>query len=277
MSKKFNENLDLGSVAKIINVPAPSSAGDAANKAYVDAAVVGVTYVEAPVRVAVTTNVNTASPGASLDGLALAAGNRVLLAAQTTPSQNGTWLWNGAAVAMTRTADAFQNGTVVISGSDGSSTNRDSQWMQTTDGPITVGTTAMTWVQLPNVQISAGTGLTQTGAVISLTAPVTIALGGTGATTAAAALAGLGAARGTEFDIGDGAASSFTLNTAKSMMKYPSVQVVNNSTGQIEDALVTITPGAPTGGVYTPSVVVTSEAWVAVPPTAVAYHVTIVG
>lgn len=277
MSKKFNENLDLGSVAKIINVPAPSSAGDAANKAYVDAAVVGVTYVEAPVRVAVTTNVNTASPGASLDGLALAAGNRVLLAAQTTPSQNGTWLWNGAAVAMTRTADAFQNGTVVISGSDGSSTNRDSQWMQTTDGPITVGTTAMTWVQLPNVQISAGTGLTQTGAVISLTAPVTIALGGTGATTAAAALAGLGAARGTEFDIGDGAASSFTLNTAKSMMKYPSVQVVNNSTGQIEDALVTITPGAPTGGVYTPSVVVTSEAWVAVPPTAAAYHVTIVG
>lgn len=277
MSKKFNENLDLGSVAKIINVPAPSSAGDAANKAYVDAAVVGVTYVEAPARVAVTTNVNTASPGASLDGLALAAGNRVLLAAQTTPSQNGTWLWNGAAVAMTRTADAFQNGTVVISGSDGSSTNRDSQWMQTTDGPITVGTTSMTWVQLPNVQISAGTGLTQTGAVISLTAPVTIALGGTGATTAAAALAGLGAARGTEFDIGDGAASSFTLNTAKSMMKYPSVQVVNNSTGQIEDALVTITPGAPTGGVYTPSVVVTSEAWVAVPPTAAAYHVTIVG
>lgn len=52
--------------------------------------------------VGMTTNVNTASPGATLDGVAMNAGDIVLLLAQTTVAQNGPWVWNGAAVAMTR-------------------------------------------------------------------------------------------------------------------------------------------------------------------------------
>lgn len=275
MSKKVNETLDFGSgSAKIVNLPAPTSAGDAVNKAYVDSLPSALTFIEKPARVASTGNVNIASPGSSIDSVALAAGDRVLLWQQTTPSQNGTYIWNGAATPMTRSTDTFVTGSVVFSTADGA-TNGTIGFILTTDDPV-VGTTALTFIAAFRV-ITPGTGLTQTGNVVSLTVPVAVALGGTNATTTAGALAALGAARATDFDIGDGAASSFTLSTAKSVAKYPVVQVVNNSTGQVEDAGVTITPGAATGGVYTPSIVVTSEAWAASPPGVNAYHVTVVG
>ena len=65
---------------------------------------------KAPVRAASTTSVTTTAPGATIDGVALAANDRVLLKDQATPAQNGLWVWNGAAVAMTRTVDADATG-----------------------------------------------------------------------------------------------------------------------------------------------------------------------
>ncbi len=55
--------------------------------------------------VCTATNVTISAPGATLDGFAMSAGQRVLLVSQTTSSQNGLWIWNGAASAMTRPAD----------------------------------------------------------------------------------------------------------------------------------------------------------------------------
>lgn len=75
----------------------PSASTDAVNKQYVDA--LPRTYI---INVAVSTNTSVASPGASLDLQAMTVGDRVLLAGQTTASQNGLYVWNGAAVAMTR-------------------------------------------------------------------------------------------------------------------------------------------------------------------------------
>lgn len=74
-----------------------------------------------PVRVAPTTNVTISSPGSSFDGVTLSGGDvnkRVLLANQSTSSQNGIYDWNGAASAMTRATDAdaaseFTRGKVV--------------------------------------------------------------------------------------------------------------------------------------------------------------------
>jgi hypothetical protein len=57
-------------------------------------------------RVASTANINLASPGATIDGITMAAGDRVLVKDQTTQSQNGIYIWNGAAVAATRAPDA---------------------------------------------------------------------------------------------------------------------------------------------------------------------------
>jgi hypothetical protein len=60
----------------------------------------------ARVRVATTTDVNLVSPGANLDDVAMVANDTFLATGQTAASQNGVWVWNGAATACTR-APAF--------------------------------------------------------------------------------------------------------------------------------------------------------------------------
>lgn len=57
------------------------------------------------VRVASTANLTLTAPGATIDGVTLAVGDRVLLKDQTTLAENGIYVWNGAAIALTRAAD----------------------------------------------------------------------------------------------------------------------------------------------------------------------------
>jgi Right handed beta helix region len=101
------------------------------------------------VRAAATGNVNISSPGASIDGVTLASGNRVLLPAQSTGSQNGIYVFNGAASAMTRATDfndsaEMKPGLLVVV--EEGTANKDSLWELETDGPITLGTTALVFV-----------------------------------------------------------------------------------------------------------------------------------
>jgi hypothetical protein len=148
------------------------------------------------VKVAVTTNVNVASPGASLDGIALTAGDRVLLTAQSTGAQNGLYVWNGSATAMTRATDADVSAEVTsgMSIPIEQGTHAASIAILTTPDPIVLGTTTLTFTYLANASSYVqGTGITITGNTISLNVPVTVALGGTGATTAAGARTNLGA------------------------------------------------------------------------------------
>lgn len=105
MAKSVVSDLDFGGVARPTGLPAPVSSSDAANKGYVDSAVEGLAW-KASARVATQANVNLASPGAAVDGVAMAANDRVLVRSQTAPAENGIYIWNGAAVAMTRSADA---------------------------------------------------------------------------------------------------------------------------------------------------------------------------
>jgi hypothetical protein len=51
-------------------------------------------------------NLNLAAPGASVDGIAMAANDRVLIRAQSAAAENGVYIWNGPAVPMTRALDA---------------------------------------------------------------------------------------------------------------------------------------------------------------------------
>jgi len=159
----LTRDLDFGGF-KGTNAADPTAAQHLATKAYVDALAQGLSPKEA-VRVRVGSNVNTASPGATLDGVTMAAGDRVLLTNQTTASQNGIWVWNGAAVAMTRALDADSEADLlgasvfVLEG-----TSADTLWTLTTDAPITVGTTALTWTQFNSAgDIVGGNGLTKTG------------------------------------------------------------------------------------------------------------------
>jgi len=105
MARKFFTDLDLQSVSKVINVPAPTAAGDAVPKSYVDSAVEGLAWKDSA-RVSTQSNINLSSPGATIDGITMASQDRVLVRNQSTQSQNGIYIWNGAATALTRSLDA---------------------------------------------------------------------------------------------------------------------------------------------------------------------------
>lgn len=100
-------------------------------------------------RAASTGNVNLASPGATLDTVALANGDRILLKDQTTATQNGIYIWTGAAVTLTRSTDAqtfndLESAVVIIDAEPGA-TNAGTRWRMTAVNGV-IGTNAITWV-----------------------------------------------------------------------------------------------------------------------------------
>lgn len=103
-----------------------------------------------PARLASTTNVTLASPGSSLDGVAVANGDYVLLKDQTSPVENGIYVFNGSAELLTRAVRADRDRDfvgAVVSVSEGT-TNANTLWLCTTPAPIDLGHTALTWVKV---------------------------------------------------------------------------------------------------------------------------------
>ena len=144
MAKLIATNLDFNAAAKAVNLPNPTAAQDAATKAYVDSAIEGLSSKDS-CRVSTQSNLNLASPGASIDGITMASGDRVLVRSQSTGSENGIYIWNGASSAMTRSADCStfdeleQAVTSIEEGTDTSTT-----WRQTAVNG-TLGSTSVTW------------------------------------------------------------------------------------------------------------------------------------
>ncbi len=208
----------------IQNLATPVNATDAATKAYVDSVAVGLD-VKASV-VAATTGAGTLSSsfasGQVIDGVTLATGNRILIKNQTSGSDNGIYIVGTGAP--TRSSDANSSGNY-ISGAfvfvEAGTINGGGAFVVATQGTITPGTTAVTWVQFSNqLTYQAGSGLTLTGTTftvnpINLASGVTgtlpIANGGTSATTAAAARAALGTVTKYTATIGDGSTTSIVV------------------------------------------------------------------
>jgi hypothetical protein len=164
---------------KIINLTDPTLATDATTKQYVDSLVAGLSWKDV-VRLASTANVVVATGGlVSVDGVTTVAGDRVLLKNQTTAAENGIYL--AALGAWTRTTDAdteadLLNAAVFVSAG---TVNADTAWVMTSNAPITVGTTGLTWVQFSGAgTYTAGNGLTLTANTFDVGA-------GTGITVAA--------------------------------------------------------------------------------------------
>lgn len=131
MARRFFTDIDMQSVSKVVNLPTPTSAGDAVPKSYVDSAVEGLAWKDSA-RVSTQGNINLASPGATIDGITMASQDRVLVRSQSTASQNGIYVWNGDSVAMTRSLDASTFAELeqaVISVEEG--TDSDSSFRQT--------------------------------------------------------------------------------------------------------------------------------------------------
>lgn len=179
---KIMNGLDLQS-QKIANLADPSATTDAANKQYVDNVARGLSW-KSPVRAASTTNVSLASPGATIDGVTLAANDRLLLKNQTTASENGIWVWTASGSALTRSIDADNNGELApgtsLSVTEGS-TNADRVFMIISDAAITIGTTAQTWGQLAGgTTYTGGNGISVAGSVISAVANTGVSVTGSG-------------------------------------------------------------------------------------------------
>lgn len=199
-----NVNLDLNGV-RLANVASPVNGTDAANKSYVDNARAGIS-VKDPVRVVAQGNINLATPGTTIDGISMVSGDRFLAPVQNVGTENGIYLWNGPAVAATRATDADGNAEVV----DGSmlavaeGTDNGRQYIQTASGTGAPGTWTQNWIvfTMGGQTYLAGNGLTLTGTTFSLTAPVSIANGGTGASTALGARTNLGATTKYAADMG---------------------------------------------------------------------------
>ena len=105
MSKQILSDLDFNNQSRILNLLDPTSAQHPATKAYVDNAVEGLAWKDS-CRVATVSNLNLAAPGATIDGINMVANDRVLVKNQSTASQNGIYIWNGAATPATRASDA---------------------------------------------------------------------------------------------------------------------------------------------------------------------------
>jgi hypothetical protein len=101
------------------------------------------------VRVVTTTNI-TLSGNLTYNGVVMANGEPILVNGQTTLSQNGTWAVNTSG-AWARTVDNSTGATMVgsvvnVGPEDGQYPS--SQWTLSTPGPITVGTTALSYTRV---------------------------------------------------------------------------------------------------------------------------------
>lgn len=138
MPRKFFTDADFQGVSKVVNLPTPTSSGDAATKGYVDSAVEGLAWKDS-VRVSTQGNINLASPGATIDGVTMVSQDRFLARSQTTQSQNGIYIWNGASSPATRALDAStfaeleQAVVTVEEGTDAGATFRQTQVNGTID------------------------------------------------------------------------------------------------------------------------------------------------
>lgn len=144
MARLVLTDLDFNSTSRVTNLASPSANGDAATKLYVDTLVEGLAWKDS-CRVSTQGNLSLATPGATIDGITMATNDRVLVRLQTTGSQNGIYIWNGAAVAMTRALDASTFAELeqaVTSIEEG--TDANTSWRQTVVNG-TIDTTTNTW------------------------------------------------------------------------------------------------------------------------------------
>lgn len=164
---KITNHLDANSF-KVKNLLDATDPQDAVTKAQLDAAIRGFKWKE-PVRAATTAAVTLAGTQ-SIDDVALAAGDRVLVKNQATGSENGIYVVAAGSWARATDFDAASEvlgaTTFISEGTE----NGNEVWLMTTDAPIVIGTTALVFTQIGGggASYTAGNGINIAGSVISV-------------------------------------------------------------------------------------------------------------
>lgn len=123
---------DFNSQSRILNLPNAVAAQEPATLSQVNSLVEGLAWKDS-VRIKAPGNVTLATPGATIDGVSMVAGDRMLLPSQTSTPENGIYIWNGAATPATRAPDASTSAELeqaVVIVEEGTSANTG--WRQTT-------------------------------------------------------------------------------------------------------------------------------------------------
>ncbi len=157
-SVAFTANQSMGSY-RLTDVSDPSNAQDVATKAFVENLISGLDWKVA-CHAATIGNISLASAPASIDSHTLDNLQRVLVKDQSTPSENGIYVFNGAGNAMTRALDADTwdelVGAVVYI--EQGSSNAGSKWNATIISGGTLGVTAVTFTIFSSASSLSGVG-----------------------------------------------------------------------------------------------------------------------
>ena len=248
----------------------PTLALQAATKQYVDQAASTGFTVHTAVRLATTAalaantyNNGTSGVGAtltanangalSIDGLAVATSDRVLIKNEATAANNGTYAVTqtgngGTPYILTRVTDFDTAAAGEIANNayffvDAGSVNAGSSFVLSQTAAITVGTTALPFTQFSDqLNYMGGTNIDVTGLTISLTGTVAATNGGTGTSTVATADLLYGSGTNTWGKLAAGAAyRSLVMNAGGTQVEWNAVAL--NQPSAISGAL-----GATNGG-----------------------------
>jgi len=164
--------LSGGTLAGYLTLHAdPASSMQAATKQYVDTVASGLSP-KAACRVSTTVaggNI-TLSGTQTIDGVAVVAGNRVLVKNQTSSLQNGIYVCAAGAWSRATDADSWAELVSAFVFIEEGTDLADTGWTCTVNSGGTLGVTAVTWVQFSgSATFTASTGITKSGSDFQLT------------------------------------------------------------------------------------------------------------
>lgn len=147
-------NLNMGNQL-ITNVQTPSAGTDASNKNYVDQAIAALNSFfdsKPSVRVATVAAGTLASSFANaqvVDGITLVTGDRILVKNQAAPAENGIYVVTAGTPTRALDMDAWLEVPGALIAVEQGSTNSDTIWLSSADQGGTLGTTAITFQNIP--------------------------------------------------------------------------------------------------------------------------------
>jgi hypothetical protein len=233
----------------LTNLLDPVSAQDGATKNYVDSVAQG---LDAKASCVCGTTVNITLSGAqTIDGVAVVAGDRVLVKNQTASADNGIYVASASAWSRATDMNTWAEVPNSFTFLEGGTTQADTGWVCTAQQGGTLGVTAIIWTQFSGAgTYTAGTGLTLTGTQFSITNVGTAGTYGsatqtpvfatnaqgqvtsvtnTTITPAVGSITGLGTGVATALAVNTGSAGAFVVNGGA--LGTPSSGTVTNLTG----------------------------------------------